>query len=129
MKNHIAHIAILVDDYDEAIAFYQHNMKFILIEDTKLSEEKRWVLMKPSQHSECAILLAKAVGNQKEQVGNQSGGRVFLFLYTDNFNEYFSYLKTNHIEIVREPVKESYGMVTVIKDLYGNLWDVIEPAI
>lgn len=128
MNNHLAHIAILVNDYDEAIVFYRDKMRFVLKEDSRLSDEKRWVIMKPSENAQCDILLAKAVGDQRNFIGNQSGGRVFLFLYTDNFNEYFSYLKDQQVEVVREPVHANYGTVAVIKDLYGNLWDIIEPT-
>jgi len=129
MKQRLAQIAIVVDDYDEAIEFYTKKLHFELIEDTKLSETKRWVLVRPKGTFECCLLLAKAANEeQKSRVGNQTGGRVFLFLHTDNFERDFQNLLANRIEIVRQPQKEDYGTVAVFKDLYGNLWDMIEPS-
>lgn len=129
MKQHIAHIALVVNDYDKAIEFYTQKLNFNLIEDTVLSETKRWVLIAPNGSSECRLLLAKAVGEeQKSCVGNQTGVRVFLFLHTDNFERDYKEMKSKGIEFVRPPLKESYGTVAVFKDLYGNLWDLIEPA-
>lgn len=127
MKQKIAHIALLVADYDEAISFYVDKLHFDLIEDTALSETKRWVLVAPKGSLEFSLLLAKADGNfQKQNIGNQSGGRVFLFLNTDNFDRDYQNLKDNNIEIVREPKTEAYGKVLVFKDLYGNLWNLIQ---
>lgn len=127
MKQKIAHIALLVADYDEAISFYVDKLHFDLIEDTALSETKRWVLVAPKGSLEFSLLLAKADGNfQKQNIGNQSGGRVFLFLNTDNFDRDYQNLKDNNIEIVREPKTEAYGKVLVFKDIYGNLWDLIQ---
>lgn len=127
MKQKIAHIALLVADYDEAISFYVDKLHFDLIEDTTLSETKRWVLVAPKGSQEFSLLLAKADGAiQKLSIGNQSGGRVFLFLNTDNFDRDYQNLKDNNIEIVREPKTEEYGKVLVFKDIYGNLWDLIE---
>ena len=129
MNQRLAHIAIVVNDYDEAINFYKNKLHFDLIEDTKLSETKRWVLMRPKGSNECCLLLAKAAnGEQKSRVGNQTGGRVFLFLHTDNFERDYQNLLDHQIEIVRQPQREEYGTVAVFKDLYGNLWDMIEPA-
>ena len=129
MKQRLAHIAIVVDDYDEAIGFYTGKLRFNLIEDTQLSETKRWVLVRPKGSDECCLLLAKAANEeQKSRVGNQTGGRVFLFLHTDNFERDYQNLLNNQIEIVRPPQKEVYGTVAVFKDLYGNLWDLIGPA-
>lgn len=126
MKQKIAHIALLVADYDEAISFYVDKLHFDLIEDTALSETKRWVLVAPKGSLEFSLLLAKADGNfQKQNIGNQSGGRVFLFLNTDNFDRDYQNLKDNNIEIVGEPKTEEYGKVLVFKDIYGNLWDLI----
>ena len=116
MKQSIAHIALLVNDYDEAIKFYTEKLNFILIEDTVLSEEKRWVLVKPPGATECCLLLAKAANErQKLSVGNQSGGRVFLFLHTDNFKRDYQNLIDNKIKIVREPAIEEYGTVLFLK--------------
>jgi catechol 2,3-dioxygenase-like lactoylglutathione lyase family enzyme len=127
MKQKIAHIALLVADYDEAISFYVDKLHFDLIEDTALSETKRWVLVAPKGSQEFSLLSAKADGNfQKQNIGNQSGGRVFLFLNTDNFDRDYQNLKDNNIEIVREPKTEAYGKVLVFKDIYGNLWDLIQ---
>ena len=128
MNQRLAHIAIVVSDYDEAIRFYTEKLHFDLIEDTQLSETKRWVLVKPKGQDSCSLLLAKAVNEeQKSRVGNQTGGRVFLFLHTDDFERDFQNLLDNQIEIVRLPSKEEYGTVAVFKDLYGNLWDMISP--
>lgn len=127
MNQSIAHIAIVVDDYDKAIAFYTQKLHFTLTEDTKLSETKRWVLVTP-QGSKCSLLLAKASNDeQRSKIGNQTGGRVFLFLHTDNIERDYNNLLLNNIKIVRKPTIEVYGTVAVFEDIYGNLWDLIEP--
>ena len=129
MKRHIAHIALVVRDYDEAIQFYTEKLHFTLVEDSVLTETKRWVLIAPGESSECCLLLARAANPEQEaRIGNQSGGRVFLFLYTDNFQRDYESMIKEGIEFVREPKVEAYGTVAVFKDLYGNLWDMIEPA-
>ena len=129
MKQKISHIALVVDDYDKAIEFYTTILKFDLIEDAILSETKRWVIIAPKGSTECSLLLAKATNDeQKSRIGNQTGGRVFLFLNTDNFQRDYQNLLDNGISIIREPVKESWGIVAVFADLYGNLWDLIEPV-
>lgn len=128
MKQQIAHIALLVKDYDEAIAFYTEKLHFKLIEDTVLSETKRWVMVGP-ENAACCLLLAKAASEeQSSRIGNQTGGRVFLFLYTDDFYRDYLDMLQKGIEFIREPVQEPYGTVAVFADLYGNLWDLIEPA-
>lgn len=128
MNQNLAHIALLVNDYDEAINFYVNKLNFDLIEDTKLSEDKRWVLIKPKGQQDFSLLLAKAANKeQQSRIGNQTGGRVFLFLNTDNFERDYNNLLHQNIEIIREPKVEPYGKVLVFKDLYGNLWDLIEP--
>lgn len=130
MKQRLAHIAIVVKDYDEAIEFYTKKLNFILKEDTQLSETKRWVLIAPpgSEEDGCCLLLAKAAtAEQQSRVGNQTGGRVFLFLNTDDFNRDYKAMQAKGIIFVREPVTEPYGTVAVFRDLYGNLWDLIEP--
>lgn len=128
LKQQLSHIALVVNEYDEAISFYRDKLGFDLIEDTFLSEIKRWVVVRP-KGSQSSLLLAKAVGEEQlSRIGNQTGGRVFLFLYTDNFERDYQNLLTNNIEITRPPSKESYGTVCVFKDLYGNLWDLIEPT-
>lgn len=129
MKQTIAQIALVVADYDEAIEFYTRKLHFRLIEDTILSESKRWVRIAPPGSTECCILLAKAANDEQlSRVGNQTGGRVFLFLYTDDLARDYQNLLDHEIQIVREPSVEAYGTVTVFADLYGNLWDLIEPA-
>ena len=129
MKQQLAHIALVVADYDEAIRFYTQKLHFTLVEDTPLSPAKRWVLLAPPGSDGCRLLLAKAVGDeQSSRVGNQTGGRVFLFLYTDNFKRDYQNLLDQNVTIVREPSVEPYGTVAVFADLYGNLWDLIEPA-
>lgn len=127
MGQRIIHISILVKDYDEAIEFYTNKLNFELIEDTRLSDLKRWVLVKPKGQGECCLLLAKAITDeQKEFIGNQSGGRVFLFLNTEDFEKDYSNLVEKNVTIVREPTNEIYGKVAVFMDLYGNKWDLIE---
>jgi len=130
MRQYLAQIAIVVHDYDEAIDFYTKKLHFDLIEDTVLSDSKRWVLVRPKGANECSLLLAKGVTNeQKSRIGNQTGGRVFLFLYTDDFKRDYQNLVEHKIKIVREPSNEVYGTVAVFADLYGNLWDLIEPKV
>jgi catechol 2,3-dioxygenase-like lactoylglutathione lyase family enzyme len=129
MKQFIAHLALVVKDYDEAISFYSQKLGFRLLENTVLSESKRWVIIAPPGAGDCSILLAKANGpEQLKAVGNQTGGRVFLFLYTDNFYRDYQSMLEKGIHFVRPPAKEVYGTVAVFEDLYGNLWDLIEPS-
>lgn len=128
MNQRIAHISLVVADYDEAIKFYTEKLEFNLIEDTRLSEAKRWVLIAPPGSNECCLLFAKAANDeQKARVGNQTGGRVFLFLHTDDFWRDYKRMQQNGVEFIRAPLTETYGTVAVFKDLYGNLWDLIEP--
>lgn len=128
MKQRISHITLLVNDYDEAIKFYTEKLNFELLEDTKLSEDKRWVLIAPTGAKECCLLLAKAVnGEQVASIGNQAGGRVFLFLYTDDFWRDYNRMLERNINFVRPPKEEKYGVVAVFADLYGNLWDLLQP--
>lgn len=129
MQQQLAHITIVVDDYDKAIAYYTQQLQFELIEDTQLSETKRWVKVKPRGCGSCSLLLAKAANEeQSSRIGNQTGGRVFLFLHTDNFQRDYENLLEKKVHIVREPSKEAYGTVAVFEDLYGNLWDLIQPV-
>ena len=122
----IIHMALVVADYDEAIAFYTGKIGFELVEDTVLSDTKRWVLVRPKGSDGACLLLAKAASeDQKSRVGNQTGGRVFLFLQTNDFWKDYSDYQGKGIVFVREPVKEDYGTVAVFQDLYGNLWDLI----
>lgn len=129
MKQSIGRVAVVVRDYDEAIGFYVGTLGFTLIEDTYIPEQdKRWVVVAPPGSTECGILLARAVGDeQSSRVGNQTGGRVFLFLFTDDFRRDFDAYTARGVVFVREPRKESYGTVAVFRDLYGNLWDLLEP--
>ncbi|RFM30102.1 VOC family protein [Deminuibacter soli] len=127
MQQHIAHIALVVSDYDEAIAFYTRKLHFTLTEDTQLSASKRWVLVTPPGNSSCALLLAKADGPAQQQaVGNQSGGRVFLFLATDDFWRDYNDMQHAGIHFLQTPREEAYGTVAVFEDLYGNRWDLIQ---
>ena len=123
------HITLLVDDYDLAIDFYTKKLNFTLVGDTILTPTKRWVIIAPPGSAECCLLLAKAANQeQQSRIGNQTGGRVFLFLQTNDFMGDFAKLKSNGVKIIREPSTEDYGTVAVFADLYGNLWDLIEPT-
>jgi catechol 2,3-dioxygenase-like lactoylglutathione lyase family enzyme len=128
MNQRIAHIALVVNDYDEAIEFYTKKLDFQLLEDTKLNDEKRWVMVAPQGAKECSLLLAKAANEQQTAiVGNQTGGRVFLFLFTDNFSRDYEKFRSRGVNFIRPPHDFEYGRVAVFEDLYGNLWDLIEP--
>lgn len=127
MNNRIANIALLVDDYDEAIKFYTEVLDFELVEDTSMGSTKRFVRVKP-KGGECALLLAKAKNEvQRSRIGDQTGGRVFLFLHTDDFDQMLDRIIEHQLEIIRGPIEETYGKVLVFADLYGNLWDLVEP--
>ena len=127
MKQSIAHIALVVDDYDDAIKFYTEKLGFTLLDDTPQNETKRWVKVAPKGAEECCLLLAKGVGDeQRSRIGNQTGGRVFLFLQTDDFWRDYNAFVSKDVKFVRKPKSEDYGMVAVFEDLYGNLWDLIE---
>lgn len=129
MSQYIAHVAIVVKDYDDAIAFYTQKLGFELIEDTVLSPIKRWVMVAPKGAKECSVLLAKAADEaQASRIGNQAGGRVSIFLFTDNFWRDFDNYTQKGIEFVRPPEEFDYGTVAVFRDLYGNLWDLIQPS-
>jgi catechol 2,3-dioxygenase-like lactoylglutathione lyase family enzyme len=128
MNRTIAQLSLLVRDYDEAIAFYADKLQFVLIEDTPLSETKRWVVVAPTADpAGCRLLLAKAAGDEQlSRVGDQTGGRVFLFMHTDDIRRDHASLIAAGVRVVREPVQQPYGTVLVFADLYGNLWDLIE---
>lgn len=130
MKQSIIHVALVVRDYDEAIDFFCNKLSFELVEDTYQAEQdKRWVLVAPPRSSGTTILLAQAsTPDQEAHIGNQTGGRVFLFLSTDDFWRDYNEMLSSGIKFVREPKTESYGTVAVFEDLYGNLWDLIEPS-
>lgn len=126
--NSLFQISLLVKDYDEAIRFYTEILGFELIEDTKLSETKRWVRIQPKGSKGASLLLAKAKDDQVPFIGNQTGGRVFLFVHTENLAIDHERLLKNGVKIVREPSEETFGKVLVFKDLYGNLIDLIQPS-
>ena len=128
MNQSIAHVALVVRDYDEAIDFYTKKLHFRLIEDTYQPEQdKRWVVVSPPGSAGASLLLAKASKPEQEAfIGNQTGGRVFLFLNTDDFWRDYNDMVSKGIKFVREPKKEPYGIVAVFEDFYGNLWDLIE---
>lgn len=129
MVRTVAHVALVVRDYDEAIDFYTRALGFELIEDTALEDGRRWVLVSPSGGAGTAVLLARAVGDEQlARVGDQTGGRVFLFLHTDDFWRDYRLFESRGVRFVREPRKETYGTVAVFEDLYGNRWDLLELA-
>ena len=124
--NTLGMIAIVVDDYDQAISHYVNDLGFTLIEDKEMTPEKRWVVVAPSSDG-ARILLAKAANDiQKAAIGNSTGGRVAFFMYTTNFNETYNAYKSRGIEFIESPRQETYGQVVVFKDKYGNKWDLIE---
>ncbi len=128
MNQRLAHIALVVKDYDEAIEFYTQKLDFVLLEDTKIDEHKRWVMVAPPGAKECCLLLAKAANKRQiESIGNQTGGRVGFFLFTDDFWRDFNKMTGRKINFLRPPTEFEYGTVAVFEDLYGNKWDLIEP--
>ena len=130
MNQSIIHISLVVDDYDDAIEFFTQVLSFELVEDTYIPEQdKRWVVVAPPGSKGATLLLAKASSaEQASRVGNQTGGRVFLFLHTDDFWRDFSAMRSKGVEFVREPATYDYGTVAVFKDLYGNQWDLIQSS-
>jgi catechol 2,3-dioxygenase-like lactoylglutathione lyase family enzyme len=123
----IGHVALIVRDYDEALAFFTRTLNFRVVEDTRLSETKRWVLVAPPGSQGTNLLLARAVTpEQMSRIGNQSGGRVFLFLHTDDFWRDYREMSERKVKFTREPREEPYGIVAVFEDLYGNQWDLFE---
>lgn len=130
MRQFIANISLVVRDYDEAIEYYTAVLGFELLEDTMLSPEKRWVRVRPrGVENSCALLLAKAANDaQRTAIGNQTGGRVFLFLHTDDFDRDYADYISRGVVFVNGPRDEAYGRVGVFSDLFGNLWDLIGPA-
>ena len=130
--NTIAHVTLVVADYDEAIRFYTKKLGFQLVADTVLSATKRWVVVAPvgAGASGCGLLLAKAEHEpQKSRVGDQTGGRVFLFLTTDDFGREYARMVANGVRFKELPREEAYGTVAVFEDLYGNLWDLLQPKV
>ncbi|MGA8707658.1 MAG: VOC family protein [Steroidobacteraceae bacterium] len=130
MKQSIACVSLVVRDYDEAIDFYVGTLGFTLIEDNFIAaQDKRWVIVAPPGSGDCRLLLARGVGEQQcSRIGNQTGGRVFLFLHTDDFWRDFRRYQDKGVKFVRQPLMETYGTVAVFEDLYGNLWDLVQPA-
>ena len=129
IKRDLVNVAINVLDYDEAIEFYTNKLGFDLVEDTPLSNIKRWVRVRPAGSDGCCLLLAKAKNEEEEsRIGNQTGGRVFLFIHTSDFDEDYQNLLDNKINIIRKPQVFDYGKVAVFEDIYGNLWDLIQPV-
>ena len=128
MNQSILHVALVVKDYDEAIEFYCNKLKFTLVDDTYQAEQdKRWVVVSPPGSNGTNLLLARAsTAEQEQSIGNQSGGRVFLFLQTDDFWRDYETMLDNGVKFVREPKDEDYGTVAVFEDLYGNLWDLFQ---
>ena len=128
MSPAIAHVAFLVRDYDQAIAYFTQALNFTLVEDTPLADGKRWVLVRPRGPGGADLLLARAMGDEQEAcIGRQAGGRVFLFLYTDDFARDHQAMQAKGVAFLELPRQESYGVVAVFEDLYGNRWDLIEP--
>lgn len=127
MKQTLGHVALLVRDYDEALAFFTRTLHFTVVEDTRLSANKRWVLIAPPGSQSTTLLLARAATpEQQSRVGNQTGGRVFLFLHTDDFWRDYNEMTARKVKFMREPVEEEYGTVAVFEDLYGNRWDLLQ---
>lgn len=127
MKQHLGALALLVTDYDEAIAWYTRALGFELVEDTDMGGGKRWVLLAPRGSSETRLLLARASSDeQASRVGNQTGGRVFLLLHTDDFQRDWQRMRAEGVRFREEPRHEAYGTVAVFEDLYGNGWDLLE---
>ena len=127
MKQTLAHVAIVVRDYDEAIAWYTRALGFELVEDSPRGPGKRWVVVAPRGGAGCSLLLARAANEaQASRIGNQTGGRVFLFLHTDDFRRDHAAMRAAGVHFIEEPRSESYGLVAVFEDLYGNRWDLIE---
>ncbi|WP_026619584.1 catechol 2,3-dioxygenase-like lactoylglutathione lyase family enzyme [Ensifer sp. WSM1721] len=129
MKQIIAHVALVVSDYDAAIAFFCGRLGFDLVEDTELGDGKRWVLVRPKGATETALLLAKADGErQRAAIGNQTGGRVGFFLFTDDFSRDHAAILAAGVAFLEEPRHEAYGTVAVFADPFGNRWDLLQPA-
>ena len=128
MKQTLGHVALVVRDYDEALAFFTRTLHFTVVEDTLMGPDKRWVLISPPGSRGATLLLAQAATpEQASRIGNQTGGRVFLFLHTDDFWRDYREMAARKIKFVGEPIEEAYGTVAVFEDLYGNQWDLLQP--
>ena len=129
MAHSIVTVSLVVRDYDEAIAFFTQSLRFRLVEDTPMGNEKRWVVVAPTDSTGASLLLAKAATpEQQSRVGNQTGGRVFLFLHTKDFWDDYNHMQASGVRFTESPRQEPYGLVVVFLDLYGNKWDLIQPA-
>lgn len=129
MKQHIALVTVVVREYDEAIEYFAKTLGFALVEDKPLEDGKRWVMVRPQGASGTGLLLAKADNpEQASSIGNQTGGRVFLFLHTDDFRRDYRALRSRGVEFLEEPRTEAYGTVAVFADIYGNRWDLLQPS-
>jgi len=129
MEQTLGHVALVVRDYDEALAFFTRTLNFTVVEDTRLSEDRRWVLVAPPGSQGASLLLARAATpEQANYVGKQTGGRVFLFLHTDDFWRDYREMTAKGVRFVGPPREEEYGWVAVFEDLYGNKWDLLEPT-
>lgn len=127
MAQNLGYVTLVVRDYDEAIAFFTEKLNFTLIEDTRLSDEKRWVLVAPPGSQGTSLLLARAATpEQASRIGNQTGGRVAFFLHTDDFWRDYNTMKSRNVKFIRDPKEEPYGTVAVFEDLYGNKWDLLQ---
>jgi catechol 2,3-dioxygenase-like lactoylglutathione lyase family enzyme len=127
MQQTIGHVALVVRDYDEALEFFTGTLNFRVVEDTRMSKDKRWVLIAPPGSQGTNLLLAQAATpEQKSRIGNQTGGRVFLFLHTDDFWRDYNEMTARKVKFTRPPAEEPYGTVAVFKDLYGNQWDLLQ---
>jgi len=127
MMQTLGHVALVVREYDEALAFFTGTLNFRVIEDTRMSEDKRWVLVAPPGSQGTSLLLARAATpEQVSRIGNQTGGRVFLFLHTDDFWRDYNEMTARKVKFTRPPSEELYGTVAVFEDLYGNLWDLLQ---
>ena len=128
MKQTLGHVALVVRDYDEALAFFTRTLHFTVVEDTLMGPDKRWVLISPPGSRGATLLLAQAATpEQASRIGNQTGGRVFLFLHTDDFWRDYREMAARKIKFIGEPIEEAYGTVAVFEDLYGNQWDLLQP--
>jgi len=126
---HLGLVSVVVRDYDEAIRFYVQSLGFELVEDTPLDDGKRWVVVRPPGATECGVLLARASDDaQASRVGNQTGGRVFLFIHTEDFARDYARMRAAGVTFIEEPRAEAYGRVVVFEDLYGNRWDLVGAA-
>jgi catechol 2,3-dioxygenase-like lactoylglutathione lyase family enzyme len=127
MTQSLGHVALVVRDYDEALAFFTCTLNFRVVEDTRLSKDQRWVLIAPPGSQGTTLLLARAATpEQASRIGNQTGGRVFLFLHSDDFWRDYREMTARKVKFIREPLEESYGTVAVFEDLYGNQWDLLQ---